>query len=263
MRRLCAFVKEQSRAKCSMPSCCFPLTIQAHRDILIGLSAQSSNCISWKLEQPLLPLTHILLPHKEVMTEQNAGAVATIVAQHVKLSSTDQNFKVFGQIVNDAPFPGVDYVPMTPRFSWMRGRNIGLARAYVQKSNGMLRPDLVEVHGRAQVARYLCRKRPDLPIILYLHNDPRKMIGAKTKDNRLWLMEHLAGIICVSDYIKNCFLDGLPLNDIGTGSVHSVLNGTSRSDELHLPKDKSILIIGRMVPEKVSCQPVVPSPSFS
>ena len=62
-------------------------------------------------------------------------------------------------------------------------------------------------------------------------------------------MEHLAGIICVSDYIKNCFLDGLPLNDTGTGSVHSVLNGTSRSDELHT-YDKSILIIGRMVPEK-------------
>ena len=112
------------------------------------------------------------------------------------------------------------------------------------------RPDLVEVHGRAQVARFVCQKRPDLPVILYLHNDPRDMRGAKTEDERLWLMKHLAGIICVSDYIKSCFLDGLETNGINNDTVQSVLNGTTKSDELHLPKEKSILIIGRMVPEK-------------
>ena len=53
-------------------------------------------------------------------------------------------------------------------------------------------------------------KRPDLPVILYLHNDPREMRGAQTKEERLWLIKHLAGVICVSDYIKTCFLDGLP-----------------------------------------------------
>ena len=81
-----------------------------------------------------MPLTHIILPYKEVMTEKNAGAVATVVAHHVKLSSGDQNFQVFGQIVNNPTIPGIDYVPMKPSFSWVRGRNIGLARAYVPKA---------------------------------------------------------------------------------------------------------------------------------
>ena len=197
-----------------------------------------------------MPLTHIILPYKEVMTEKNAGAVATVVAHHVKLSSGDQNFQVFGQIVNTPTIPGIDYVPMKPSFRWVRGKNIGLARAYVRKLNIMPRPDLVEVHGRAQVARYVCQKRPDLPVILYLHNDPRDMRGAKTEEERLWLMKHLAGIICVSDYVKSCFLDGLKLNGIENDTVQSVLNGTTKSDELHLPKEKSILLIGRMVPEK-------------
>ena len=197
-----------------------------------------------------MPLTHILLPYKEVMTEQNAGAVATVVAHHAKLSSGDQNFQVFGQIVDTPAVPGINYVPMTPRLSWVRGRNLGLARAYIRKLNMIPKPDLVEVHGRAQVARYICRKRPDLPVILYLHNDPRKMKGAKTGHERLWLMKHLAGVICVSDYVKSCFLDGLPPNGTENDNVQSVLNGTTKSDELHLPKEKSILLIGRMVPEK-------------
>ena len=143
------------------------------------------------------------------MTEKNAGAVATVVAQHAKLSSGDQNFQVFGQVVNGATVSGIDYVPLKPSFSWARGRNIGLASAYVQKLNLIPRPDVVEVHGRAQVARFVCQKRPDLPVILYLHNDPRNMKGAKTEEERLWLIKNLAGVICVSNYIKSCFLDGL------------------------------------------------------
>ena len=184
------------------------------------------------------------------MTEQNAGAVATVVAQHAKLSSGDQNFQVFGQMMNVPTIPGIDYVPIKPSFSWARGRNIGLAHAYVQKLNMIPRPDVVEVHGRAQVARFVCQKRPDLPVILYLHNDPRDMKGAKTEDERLWLIKNLAGVICVSNYIKSCFLDGLSPKGIKNGSVQSVLNGTAKNKKLHLPKEKSILLIGRMVPEK-------------
>ena len=170
----------------------------SHDIILMPINTNSIN-ISWKLERPFLPLTHILLPYKEIMTEQNAGAVATVVAQHVKLSSEDQNFRVFGQIVNNPTIPGIDYVPMKPSFSWFRGRNIGFARAYVRKLNIMPTPVLVEVHGRAQVARYVCQKRPDIPVILYLHNDPRDMKGAKTEEERLWLIKNLAGVICVSN----------------------------------------------------------------
>ena len=195
-----------------------------------------------------MPVTHILLPHKEVMTEQNAGAVASIVAQHTKISTEEYQFQVFGQKLKEAAFSGVNYVPLTPHFSWIKGRNIGLARAYVKKVNRMPNPDLVEVHGRAQVARYICEKRPDLPVILYLHNDPREMIGAQTKEERVWLIKHLAGVICVSDFIKACFLEGLPQNNSDT--VRSILNGAARNDKLHFPKDKSILMIGRMVPEK-------------
>ena len=76
------------------------------------------------------------------------------------------------------------------------------------------------------------------------------MKGAETEDERLWLIKNLAGVICVSNYIKRCFLDGLTKKGIKNDSVQSVLNGTAKSENLHLPKEKFILLIGRMVPEK-------------
>ena len=197
-----------------------------------------------------LKLIHILLPHKEVMTEQNAGAVAILAAQHATLSAGAHSFKVLGQPLKDAPITGVDYIPLKPNFSWLNGKNIALARAYVKKLNVLPRPDIVEVHGRPQVARYIRLRRPDLPIILYLVNDPRGMVGSQTTDERLWLAENLAGIICISDFVKNCFLDGLSSNHISTEVIQSILCGTTRDKKLHFPKEKSIIIIGRMVPEK-------------
>ena len=47
------------------------------------------------------------------------------------------NDNTIGQMVNAPTIPGIDYVSMTPSYGWMIGRNIGLARAYIQKLNMM------------------------------------------------------------------------------------------------------------------------------
>ena len=197
-----------------------------------------------------MPTTHILLPHKEVMTEQNAGAIATIVAQNVHLSSSDQKFTVFGRPIDGPSMADISYQSLTPRHSWLSGRNIGIAKAYVHYLKSASQPDLVEVHGRAQVARYICQKRPDLPVVLYLHNDPREMKGSRNTQQRAWLMRHLAGIICVSEYIKSCFLEGLTTETSDSTKICAVLNGTKRHLDATQPKQNRMLIIGRMVPEK-------------
>ena len=197
-----------------------------------------------------LPYTHILLPHKEVMTDQNAGAIASIAAQNVRLSSPDQKFTVLGRQLDGPPMPDITYQPLAPRHSWLSGQNIGLARAYIHHLKSAPQPDIVEVHGRAQVARYICQKRPDLPVVLYLHNDPREMKGARNISDRVWLMTHLAGIICVSEHIKQCFLEGLSAAAVDEAKICAVLNGTTRHLCAPQPKQNRILIIGRMVPEK-------------
>ena len=231
-------------------ACRLPLTIPPHRGIL----AQSIKSLNLQIQNVAgassLPNTHILLPHKEVITEQNAGAIANVAAQNVRLSSSEQSFVVFGQPLGVPAMPGITYQPLAPRHSWISGQNIGLARAYVHYLKTAIPPDLVEVHGRAQVARYIAQKRAKLPVVLYLHNDPREMRGARSPADRAWLMTHLAGIICVSDYIKQCFLDGLPPEAGDKSKICAVLNGTSQLSTTPLPKQNRIFMIGRMVPEK-------------
>ena len=71
----------------------------------------------------------------------------------------------------------------------------------------------VEVHSRCHVASYLKKKRPDLKVVLYLHNDPRDMKGSRSTAERRRLLREMAAVICVSDYIRDCFLDGIDSNE--------------------------------------------------
>ena len=59
------------------------------------------------------------------------------------------------------------------------------------------------------MASYLKKKRPDLKVVLYLHNDPRDMKGSRSSAERRHLLRAMSAVICVSDYIRDCFLDGI------------------------------------------------------
>ena len=60
----------------------------------------------------------------------------------------------------------------------------------------------------------------------------------------------MAGITCVSDYIRNCFLDGLDDCEDFASKVGVALNGAQRWLKKPPAKENFILLAGRMVPEK-------------
>ena len=153
----------------------------------------------------------ILLPAKEAFSPANAGAVATYVHDITKASTSGHRLKIFGRAVSK-PFPNMNFAAIKPSMAWLFGQNIGFAMAYLRQLNSHPKPDLIEIHGRCNVASYIAAKRPDIPVTLFLPNDPREMKGSKTIAERKDLVTKLAQIICVSDYIKDCFLDGLALD---------------------------------------------------
>lgn len=195
------------------------------------------------------PKIDILLPVKEHFQAANAGAVASVVYDLVRASKDSLNTRVIGRAV-DQPYPGIDFAALSPKQKWLNGKNLGFAKAYLDWLKRYTAPDLIEIHGRCNVAAYLLKKRPDIPISLYLHNDPRDMKGSKSVRERKNLLNGLVQIICVSDYIRNCFLDGLddsPDHDI---KVQVVQNGVLRRLKSPPKKEPIIFIAGRMVPEK-------------
>ena len=195
------------------------------------------------------PQIDILLPVKERFGPKNAGAVSGVVHDLILASQTPDLFHVFGHPV-ETPFDDVSFTPLTPHRAWFHGRNMGLAKAYLNHLDGRPDPALVEVHGRCHVAAHISAIRSDLPIALYLHNDPRGMKGSDSVAARQKLIRSMAVVICVSDYIKGCFLDGLDVKDALSTKVVTARNGTQRWLQAPSRKTNMILIASRMVPEK-------------
>ena len=107
------------------------------------------------------PRIDILLPVKERFGPKNAGAISGVVHDLVTASQTPDLFHVFGHPV-DTPFDDISFTAITPRHSWLHGRNTGLGKAYLYHLKNRQAPALVEVHSRCQVAAYIKRQRPDL-----------------------------------------------------------------------------------------------------
>ncbi|MDC1293827.1 glycosyltransferase family 4 protein [Candidatus Puniceispirillum sp.] len=191
----------------------------------------------------------ILLPAKEAFTSANAGAVATYVHDITEASTSGHGFKIFGRAVNK-PFPDMNFAAVKPKMAWLFGQNMGFAMAYLHQLNLYPKPDLIEIHGRCNVASYIAAKRPDIPVTLFLPNDPRDMKGSKTIAERKNLLGKLAQIICVSHYIKDCFLDGLSLGTEESAKVCVFPIGVSRRLKTPPQKETIIFLAGRMVPEK-------------
>jgi glycosyltransferase involved in cell wall biosynthesis len=195
------------------------------------------------------PRIDILLPSKERFGPRNAGAISGVVHDLITASQTPNLFHVFGHPV-DAPFDDVAFTGIAPRQSWLYGSNLGLAKAYLHTLKTLPAPALIEVHSRCHVAAHIAAKRPDLRIALYLHNDPREMNGGRTIAERRKLLKSMATVICVSDYIKNCFLDGLNVDEAPAAKVVTARNGAKRWLSKPQSKRKMILVASRMVPEK-------------
>ena len=195
------------------------------------------------------PRIDVFLPSKERFGPANAGAISGVVLDQIRSSATPHCFRVVGTAV-EHPFENVTFLGLKPRHSWLHGQNIGLASAYLHELKTTQDPDLVEVHSRCHVAAFLKARRPDMRVALYLHNDPRDMKGAKTVAERRRLLASMSAVICVSDYIRDCFLDGIGDDARAAVHVETARNGASRWLEAPAPKKPMILLAGRMVPEK-------------
>lgn len=151
---------------------------------------------------------------------------------------------VIGGIAGES-FPGIPYRALTQK-RWWQTRSYAYARACLAEIQHR-QPALVEVHNRPNLAHYLAR-RWNGKIALHLHNDPQEMKLAATATERQWLLDHCAGIYCVSDYIRKQFTEGLHGD---TQKAHVVYNGLQLPDPTGFPpKQKHILFVGRLKPEK-------------
>ena len=192
------------------------------------------------------PQIAITLPHRESFSPAACGAVALCAREYVAHSRFGGGIVVYGGS-SAGGFVGVRYRKIDFDRAWYRSKTKAYCDALVETIKRE-RVGVVEINNRPVMAVYMLG-RVSAPLVLYLHNDPQSMKGAKTPRQRRWLLDHCAAVFCNSAYVQDRFLDGLG----------------GRADNLHLAypgielprvdfhaKEKKFLYCGRMVEEKGS-----------
>jgi glycosyltransferase involved in cell wall biosynthesis len=181
---------------------------------------------------------HCLLHPKERFTASKAGAFSLNVLQSSLCSEHLARLTVFGVAVTH-PFEGVRFRTVTAK------TNIGFALAYAR----LVRhdpPAIIECFNRPQIASLLARGfAGQSKVTVYFGNDPQGMRGTRTVASRQHLLSRLSRIYCVSDFIRQRFLDG-----VSDPEGKCVVLYTGISPPPPVPKEPLVVFAGRMMPEK-------------
>ena len=113
-------------------------------------------------------------------------------------------------------------------------------------SKDISKKQLIEIHNRPYLIEKIA-KNSNYPITLFLHNDPQTMKGSKLVRDRKEILKKCEAVFCVSEYVKNKFLEGILINK---EKVHVLYNGVNRQLKTFPTKKKEILFVGRLVAEK-------------
>ncbi|MBO1324352.1 glycosyltransferase family 4 protein [Acetobacter sp. TBRC 12305] len=179
-----------------------------------------------------------VLPPREHFAEAEAGAIAILVHRMARPGES-----VVGRALLGAPYADVPFLAVPRVFLPLRRQAryaAGVARLVRQ-----VRPDLVEVHNRADLALALRRWCPGVPIMLVLHNDPCGMRGASTPAERTLLARQVA-VVAVSEWLRLRFVSG------GVQACVSVLPNSLDYTQLPPPatRENLVLFAGRVVADK-------------
>lgn len=193
----------------------------------------------------------LVLPPKEGFGSEEAGAISLIVRDLAESAEAEWEPVVIGRHLNGPPFPGVEFIQVQPPlFGALLGRSRSYAMA-VARATRPLRPAIVEVHNRAELALRLARSLAPAPVLLVLHNDPQGMRGAKDVAGRRALLRSLAAVCCVSCYIRDRLVEGI--NDRSLlERAHVMNNGLPLETVPKPPAERApeILFVGRVTRDK-------------
>ena len=195
----------------------------------------------------------IVLPPREGFSPEAVGAIGLLVHRLVRAGALGT---VIGAPTRFPPFDDVPFRPAAP------GLGLSGAQRYI---NGVarvirtLRPRVIEVHNRPEVALGLVRRFPLVPVVLWLNNDPQGMRGARTAAERTRLLARMTRVVTASDWIRRRLLEGT------RGRAIVIPNCLDLPPPRIAPGEKLIVFAGRVVRDKgvdafvLACGAVLPN----
>ena len=184
----------------------------------------------------------ILLPYKENFSPTYAGAVSLFVNSTNKISKFKNNIIVYGS-TNHKIKLSTNYININLKKKFLSS----LSKNYVDKFYDIQKDnpsDIIEIHNRPIYVNKLVELNSK--IVLYFHNDPITMIGSKTVQERLNLLNVCSKIIFNSEWSKKQYLTDLKSFFHKSKKLEVIHQSTSKKKIDILKKDKLISFVGKL-----------------
>ena len=184
----------------------------------------------------------VLIPYKENYSKLNAGAVSIFVNDTIKISKFKKNIKVFGSTDSKEVLNNYQNILFKKKF-YQSSTSEFLKKFLNLIKNKKI--DILEIHNRPHYVKYLSTLRKNKKI-LYFHNDPLKMQGSTSVNERLNLSNYTDKIIFNSYWSKSRFLINLSLTSNQLEKLIVVHQSTSKTRINFKKKKKIISFIGKL-----------------
>ena len=150
----------------------------------------------------------IILPYKEIYSENFAGAASIWLKDYDCLSKLSNQTLIYGNLDKKLK-------PLTKNF-----KNISIVKTSFSKTKQYINYfykdylknnfEVIEIHNRPEYLNFLIKKRTSSKLIFFFHNNPKEIRGSKTTKERLNILEHTDKVFFVSNWTKKKFFEDLP-----------------------------------------------------
>ncbi len=181
-----------------------------------------------------------ILPYKENYTLKGAGAVALWISDFIRDSEYKENTYIIGSTKN-RNYLTKNYINIDNINSKLNSTTKEYSSKIINKIKN-LNFDILELHNRPIMVKEFFGKL-NSKIILYFHNDPTTMKGAKSVNERIYLLKNVDKIIFISKWVKKKFFENLPnLSDNKTQIIYHSIDPIRKNTK----KNKQIIFVGKL-----------------
>ncbi len=183
----------------------------------------------------------ILLPYKENYSPEYPGAVSLFVNDTLKYSKYKSGTTVYGS-TNYKNYLSKNYVNIKLRKSFFSSQTKEYIDNFIKTQNNDV--DLIEIHNRPNYISQINLLNKKL--VLYFHNDPNTMLGSKTVNEKINLINSCFKIIFNSNWSKKQFVNQLPLSYRKSQKLKVIYQSIDKKKIDFTKKENLISFVGKL-----------------
>jgi len=171
----------------------------------------------------------IILPYKESLDPNKAGAVSIYIKDFLKYSKYKNNIKIISSnnFSNSKLFRNKNYI-----------------NEFCKKYK-KLKISIIEIHNRPEYVKILKKNFPNTKIILTYHNDPLSLRGSILPSERENILKNCEKIIFISKWIRSRFFIKTSSNI--RNNYELIYHGVLKKNNIDIrKKNKNILFVGKL-----------------